>query len=47
MNFYTVILRQISGYWVALCLENCICNCVAMSTTGYAYASLISQLRSR
>jgi predicted RNase H-like HicB family nuclease len=22
MNFYTVVLRQSSGYWVALCLEN-------------------------
>ncbi len=22
MNFYTVILRQSEGYWVALCLEN-------------------------
>lgn len=22
MNFYTVILRQSAGYWVALCLEN-------------------------
>ncbi|MEH2348133.1 MAG: type II toxin-antitoxin system HicB family antitoxin [Nostoc sp.] len=22
MNFYTVVIRQISGYWVALCLEN-------------------------
>ncbi|MBC7972916.1 MAG: type II toxin-antitoxin system HicB family antitoxin [Verrucomicrobia bacterium] len=22
MNFYTVVLRQSAGYWVALCLEN-------------------------
>ncbi|AFZ25005.1 Uncharacterized protein family (UPF0150) [Cylindrospermum stagnale PCC 7417] len=22
MNFYTVVLRQSSGYWLALCLEN-------------------------
>ncbi|MEH2023459.1 type II toxin-antitoxin system HicB family antitoxin [Nostoc sp.] len=22
MNFYTVVLRKSSGYWVALCLEN-------------------------
>jgi predicted RNase H-like HicB family nuclease len=22
MNFYTVVLRQTSGYWLALCLEN-------------------------
>ena len=22
MNFYTVVLRKNSGYWVALCLEN-------------------------
>ncbi|MEH2247641.1 type II toxin-antitoxin system HicB family antitoxin [Nostoc sp.] len=22
MNFYTVVLRKDSGYWVALCLEN-------------------------
>ncbi|MCE2696098.1 MAG: type II toxin-antitoxin system HicB family antitoxin [Nostocales cyanobacterium LE14-WE4] len=22
MNFYTVVLRQSSGYWVGLCLEN-------------------------
>ena len=22
MDFYTVILRQIGGHWVALCLEN-------------------------
>ncbi|MEA5504006.1 type II toxin-antitoxin system HicB family antitoxin [Halotia wernerae UHCC 0503] len=22
MNFYTVVLRQSSSYWVALCLEN-------------------------
>ncbi len=22
MDFYTVILRQSTGYWVALCLEN-------------------------
>ncbi|MCF2145657.1 type II toxin-antitoxin system HicB family antitoxin [Desmonostoc muscorum LEGE 12446] len=22
MNFYTVVLRQSCGYWVALCLEN-------------------------
>jgi predicted RNase H-like HicB family nuclease len=22
MDFYTVILRQSAGYWVALCLEN-------------------------
>ena len=22
MNFYTVILRQSSGFWVGLCLEN-------------------------
>ena len=22
MNFYTVILRESAGYWVALCLEN-------------------------
>lgn len=22
MEFYTVVLRQSSGYWVALCLEN-------------------------
>lgn len=22
MDFYTVVLRQSAGYWVALCLEN-------------------------
>ncbi|MHC5599739.1 MAG: hypothetical protein ACYTXC_28045 [Nostoc sp.] len=22
MNFYTVVLRKSSGYWVDLCLEN-------------------------
>lgn len=22
MNFYTVVIRKSSGYWVALCLEN-------------------------
>jgi len=22
MDFYTVVLRQSTGYWVALCLEN-------------------------
>ncbi|BAZ51349.1 hypothetical protein NIES4103_39980 [Nostoc sp. NIES-4103] len=22
MNFYTVVLKQSAGYWVALCLEN-------------------------
>ncbi|AFZ15443.1 hypothetical protein Cri9333_4664 [Crinalium epipsammum PCC 9333] len=22
MNFYTVVIRQSAGYWVALCLEN-------------------------
>jgi predicted RNase H-like HicB family nuclease len=22
MEFYTVVLRQSAGYWVALCLEN-------------------------
>ncbi|BAY21815.1 hypothetical protein NIES2100_15730 [Calothrix sp. NIES-2100] len=22
MNFYTVVLRQSAGYWIALCLEN-------------------------
>jgi predicted RNase H-like HicB family nuclease len=24
MDFYTVVLRQSAGYWVALCLENSI-----------------------
>ena len=24
MNFYTAILKQNSGYWIALCLENSI-----------------------
>ncbi len=24
MNFYTVVIRQSAGYWVGLCLENCI-----------------------
>ncbi|MFB2974840.1 type II toxin-antitoxin system HicB family antitoxin [Microseira sp. BLCC-F43] len=39
MDFYTVVLRQSAGYWVALCLEN------GLVGQGDSQENAISKLR--
>ncbi|MUL38631.1 type II toxin-antitoxin system HicB family antitoxin [Gloeocapsopsis dulcis] len=39
MDFYTVVLRQSAGYWVALCLEN------GMVSQGETQDSAIGKLK--